>query len=121
MKRGVDRRERFGKLGLLHLGVEVDVDRSHGRGVRDQGGTDDRLAGGRRNRLVIPLGVVTLIAPGRARCGSISQGRRLAASARPVGAQHMTGAVAQALNIAMVAWNRPTLEWTAAACWVTLV
>ena len=43
-------------------------------------------------------------------------GRRLAASTGPVAPITSTGMRShQALNMAMVAWNRPTLEWTAAA------
>ena len=44
------------------------------------------------------------------------QGRRLAASTGPVAPRITTGVRShQALKIAMVAWNSPTLEWTAAA------
>ena len=55
----IDRRQRLGKLRLLHLRIEVDVDRPHRRGVGDPGRAQDRLArGGGRGRLVVPLGVV---------------------------------------------------------------
>ena len=44
------------------------------------------------------------------------QGRRLCASTGPVAPTMTTGMRShQALNTAMVAWNRPTLECTAAA------
>jgi hypothetical protein len=43
-------------------------------------------------------------------------GRRLAASTGPVAPITITGMRShQALKIAIVAWNSPTLEWTAAA------
>ena len=91
--RGVDRRERFGELGLLHLGVEVDVDRSHGRGIGDPGGADDRLAGGRGGgRLVVPLGVVAhdraLVARG---VDPVDPGPALGGVDRAGGAQHDDG------------------------------
>ena len=91
--RGVDRRERLGELGLLHLGVEVDVDRTHGRGVGDPGGADDRLAGGRgRGRLVVPLGVVAhdraLVARG---VDPVDPGPPLGGIDRAGGAEHDDG------------------------------
>ena len=56
---GIDRRQRRGKLGLLHLGVEIDVGRAARRGVRHPVGAQHRLAGrARRRRLVVPLGEV---------------------------------------------------------------
>ena len=56
---GVDRRQRRGKLGLLHLGVEIDVGRTARRGVGHPVGAQHRLAGrARRGRLVVPLGEV---------------------------------------------------------------
>ena len=57
--RHVDRRKLLGQLGFLQLGVEVDVDRTHRRGIRHPGRANDRLAGRcRRRGLVVPLGVV---------------------------------------------------------------
>ena len=57
--RGIDRSERLRELGLLHLGIEIDVDRTAGRGVGDPGGADDRFARGRGGGgLVVPFGVV---------------------------------------------------------------
>ena len=57
--RSVDRRERLGQPQLLHLGVEVDVDRRHRRAVGEPVGAQQRLAGGaRRGGLVVPFGEV---------------------------------------------------------------
>ena len=57
--RHVKRRQLLGELRLLHLGVEIDVDRALRRGVGDPGGADQRLArGAGRSRLVVPFGVV---------------------------------------------------------------
>src|SRR5712691_10024025 len=57
--RGVDRRERLRQLRLLHLGVEIDVDRAPGRRVGDPSGADERLArGSGGGGLIVPLGVV---------------------------------------------------------------
>ena len=56
--RRVDRRQRLGKLCLLHFGVEIDVDRALRRGVGDPGPAQQRFTRrGRRSRLVVPLGV----------------------------------------------------------------
>ena len=54
----VDRRQLLGELRLLHLGVEVDVNRALRGGVGEPPGAQQRLAGGaRRGGLVVPLGV----------------------------------------------------------------
>ena len=56
---GLDRRERLRQPCLLHLGIEIDVDRPFGRCVRDPGGAYERLAGGGGGGgLVVPFGVV---------------------------------------------------------------
>ncbi len=55
----LDRPERLGELRLLHLGIEVDVDRPHRGRIGDPMGAQDRLARRRRrSRLVVPFGVV---------------------------------------------------------------
>ena len=56
----VDRRQRLVDLGLLHLGIEIDIDRTLRSRVGDPGATEDgfaRRAG--RGRLIVPLGIFT--------------------------------------------------------------
>ncbi len=56
--RGIDRRQRLGELRLLHLGIEIHVDRPLRRGVREPRGAHQRLArGAGRGRLVVPFDV----------------------------------------------------------------
>ncbi len=67
--RSFDRRQRLDELGLLHFGIEIDVDRALRRRVRDPGAAQQRFAcRAGRGRLVVPLGVAanecTLIARG---------------------------------------------------------
>ena len=55
---GVDRGDRLGQFGFLHLGVEIDVSGSARRGVGDPAGAQDRFArGDRRGRLIVPFGI----------------------------------------------------------------
>ena len=55
---GVDRGDRLGQFGFLHLGVEIDVSRPARRGIGDPAGAQDRFArGDGRGRLVVPFGI----------------------------------------------------------------